>query len=65
MFPFNAINNDNYYRLSMNSRYGFTRLEKRNGATFSTLAVNARGYVDGNQLEITVEVNVNTIVVYI
>jgi hypothetical protein len=35
-----------YYRLSMNARYGFTRLEKRQGATFETLAVNSIGYID-------------------
>jgi len=34
----------NYYRFSMNSRYGFSRFEKVVNNVISTLAVNARGY---------------------
>ncbi len=41
---FRYQNPNNYYRFSMNSRYGFSRLEKRIGGTFSTLAANARGF---------------------
>jgi len=37
-------NPDNYYRLSINSRYGFTRLEKRIDGNFVPLATNSRGY---------------------
>ena len=34
----------NYYRLSRSSQNGFTRLEKRVGGSFSTLAANGLGY---------------------
>ena len=62
MFPYNATN---YYRLSMNSRFGFTRLERRNGAAITTLAVNSIGYIEGQPVTLTVEVNQNTIMVWI
>ena len=54
---------NNYYRLSIDSRYGFTRLEKRVGSTFTTLARNAKGY-DLNQLyNVVVEANGSKILV--
>ena len=65
MFPFNITDNQNYFRLSMNSRYGFTRLEKRDGDNFRTLAVNSIGYMDGQTVNLTVEVNQDTIMVMI
>ena len=34
---------DNYYRFTLNTRYGFGRLEKRSAGVYSTLAVNATG----------------------
>ena len=34
---------DNFYRFTLNTRYGFARLEKREGGVYSTLAVNAMG----------------------
>ena len=34
---------DNFYRFTLNTRYGFSRLEKRANGVFSTLAVNAIG----------------------
>ena len=49
----------------MNARYGFTRFEKRAGGTFQTLAVNARGYVDGQPMTMTAEVNGDAIIVWI
>ena len=55
----------NYYRLSMNARSGYTRLEKHEGGTFSTLAVNAIGYVDGQPMTLTAEVNGDVIVIWI
>jgi lysophospholipase L1-like esterase len=54
-----------YYRLSMSSRYGFTRFEKRFNGTFSTLAVDSVGYYDGETLYITIEVNGSVIQVYV
>ncbi len=61
---FRYINNNNYYRLSLNSRYGFTRLEKKVAGAFTTLAVNARGYNAGQLLHLVVEVNGNRILVW-
>ena len=62
---FRYKDNSNYYRLTLNSRYGFTRLEKRVNGTFSTLAVCSRGYYEGNTLRITIEVNESLIQVYV
>ncbi|MBC2709782.1 MAG: hypothetical protein HGJ94_01840 [Desulfosarcina sp.] len=56
---------DNYYRVTMNARYGFTRFEKRTTGGFETLAVNARGYVDNQQMTLTAEVKDDTIIVWI
>ncbi|MBK8161659.1 MAG: tandem-95 repeat protein [Gammaproteobacteria bacterium] len=53
---FRYQNSNNYYRLSMNTRYGFTRLEKKVAGIFTPLAVNARGYDDGQVLNFTIEV---------
>ena len=47
---------NNYYRLTFNSRYGFTRLEKRVAGVFSALATNARGHFPDQVLSISVEV---------
>lgn len=62
---FRYQNNNNYYRLSMNSRYGFTRLEKKVGGAFSTLAVNPRGYAAGQLLNFSVDVNGSSIQILI
>ncbi len=58
---FRYQNNDNYYRLSLNSRYGFTRLEKKVNGRFTTLAVNARGYLKGAVNTITVDLKGSSI----
>ena len=55
----------NYYRVSMSARYGFTRFEKWQGGEFSTLAVNAIGYVDNQPMTMTAEVKDNKIIVWI
>ena len=62
---FRYQDDDNYYRLSFNSDYGFMRLEKKVGGQFTTLAKNARGYTDSQQLNVTVEVNGSLILVYL
>jgi lysophospholipase L1-like esterase len=54
---FRYQNNSNYYRVSFNARNSYTRLEKKVGGTFITLATNARGYIDGQPF--TVEVNLS------
>ncbi len=62
---FRYLNANNYYRISVNARCGFTRFEKCVGGTFETLAVNARGYVENQLFNITVELSGDTIVVWI
>ncbi len=62
---FRYQNNDNYYRISFNSNKGFSRLEKKVGGIFTTLAENSRGYVDGQLLNIVLEVNGPLIQVYV
>jgi lysophospholipase L1-like esterase len=62
---FRYLDNDNYYRLSMNARYGFTRLEKRVNGVFTPLAVNARGYIPGQVQRIVTEVTGDHIRVWI
>ncbi len=62
---FRYANNDNYYRLSISSAYGFTRLEKKVAGNFSPLATNARGYKKLEQLDIDIEVKGALIQVYI
>jgi lysophospholipase L1-like esterase len=65
MFPYGSANN--YYRLSMSSRNGYTRLEKRENGLFKTVGVNSIGYVNDPPLPInmTVEINDDTIIVLI
>jgi lysophospholipase L1-like esterase len=56
---------NNYYRLSFNSRYGFTRLEKKVNGVFSTLAKNGRGYLPGQKLLMTVDVKGSVIQIFL
>lgn len=53
---FRYANPGNYYRFTMNSRYGFSRLEKKVGGVFAPLAVNSRGYIIGQTARITIDV---------
>jgi lysophospholipase L1-like esterase len=52
MFRYQDTNN--YYRLSLNSRHGYARFEKKVGGVFETLAVDARGYQKGQLLRLRV-----------
>lgn len=63
---FRYTDNDNYYRLSINSESGSSRLESKVNGTFMTLGRNFRGY-DGNQFifDITVEVEGPLIQVFV
>jgi lysophospholipase L1-like esterase len=61
---FRFVNND-YYRLSINSRYGFTRLEKIINGIFTPLAVNANGYYESEPLDITIDINGSLIQVFL
>jgi lysophospholipase L1-like esterase len=54
---FRYQNNDNYYRLTMNARYGFTRLEKKVGGQFTSLAVNSIGYYDDVPTDFMIDLN--------
>ena len=62
---FRYQDNDNYYRLSMNGRYGFTRLVSRVDGVFTPLAVNGRGYTPGEPLRFTVELEGSLIRVWV
>ena len=62
---FRYTDNNNYYRLSLNARYGFMRLEKRVDGVFTPLATNARGYNKGELLNIEIEVFGNLVFVNI
>ena len=56
---------NNFYRLSMNSRYGYTRLEKRVSGEFTPLAANAIGYETGRTYHVLIEAINSKIFVYI
>ena len=62
---FRYQDNDNYYRLSLSSRYGFTRLEKKIAGAFTTLAVDARGYQEQQTLDVTINMAGDLIQIYI
>ncbi|MFH2066086.1 MAG: PKD domain-containing protein [Pseudomonadota bacterium] len=62
---FRYQNPDNYYRLSMNARYGFTRLEKKVGGQFTSLVVNSIGYFDNVSTEFLIDVKGSLIQVFI
>jgi lysophospholipase L1-like esterase len=62
---FRYADSDNYYRFSMSARYGFSRLEKKQGGTFTTLKVDARGYEDGQTYTVAVEVQGDTILIFL
>lgn len=52
---FRYANNNNYYRFSLNSINGFSRLESNLNGTFFTLARDLRGYRPGEAQTIVVE----------
>ncbi len=56
-------NPNNYYRFSMNARFGVTRLEKRVNGQFVTLASNSRSYKTGQTVHIDVDVKGPDIIV--
>ncbi len=56
---------NNYYRVSFNARYGFTRLEKRVNGRFVPLAVDARGYREGQTFRVTVVVQGDLFQIYV
>jgi hypothetical protein len=56
---------NNYYRLSISARYGFTRLEKRTNGTFYPLAVDSIGYIERDPLYVTISVAGDIVQVYV
>lgn len=63
---FRYQDNDNYYRIVLNSEYGYARLDRKVAGVFNTLAVDARGYSDeGVLIRVVVEVRGDLIQVYI
>jgi len=62
---FRYQDDNNYYRLTTNARYGFSRLEKRISGVFTTLAINSRGYIENQMNNITIEINGALILVYL
>ena len=54
---FRYQNNNNYYRVSFSARESFARLEKKVAGVFTTLATNARGYLDGQTFNLMVNVS--------
>ena len=63
---FRYINNDNYYRVSFNREYGYTRLERKLNGEFTTLAVDAQGYIlEGEMIYVKVIVVGDLIQVYV
>jgi PKD repeat protein len=62
MFRYQDINN--YYRMSINSQFGYTRLEKKVNGIFTTLAVNALGFEKEQWIEVLIEVFGDKIFIY-
>ncbi len=62
---FRYQDDDNYYRVTFNGRYGFCRLEKKKNGRFSTLGVNARGYKMSETLHIKIRASGNMIQVFL
>jgi len=58
---FRYQNDNNYYRVSFSARESFARLEKKVGGVFTTLATDARGYLNGNTYQLVVNVSGNLI----
>ena len=62
---FRYQDNDNYYRISLSARYGYTRLEKKVDGLFVPLFTNARGYDMGASFNIRVDVSGETLFAFI
>ena len=57
---------DNYYRVSLNTAYGYARFERKVAGVFTTLAVDARGYInEGILIQLDVELIGDLIQIYI
>ena len=56
---------DNYYRLTLNSRFGFSRLEKKVGGQFTPLLSNSRGFTQGQVDQVTIELSGSSIFIFL
>ena len=61
---FRYVDDDNYYRLAINSKFGQTRLERRIAGVFSTIAVTSQGYLPNQTIRIGVRVQGNAMLIY-
>ena len=62
---FRYRDNNNYYRFIMSRKQGFSRLERKVGGAFKSLAFNGRGFTFNQLHEITVDVKGTKIFVYL
>ena len=60
---FRYQNDNNHYRITFNSEWSFTRVEKVVGGAFSTLAVSARSFSPDAVLHVVVEVEGDQILI--
>jgi len=58
---FRYQDSDNYYRIAFSTRESYARLEKKVGATFTTLATNSRGYLPGQSFHLSINLSGNSI----
>ena len=61
---FRYSDDDNYYRLSINSKMGQTRLERRIGGQFSTIAVTPQGYFASQTVRVGVRMQGPAMLIY-
>ena len=54
---FRYKDDNNYYRLSFNTRDSYARLEKKAGGNFTTLATNARGYIEEQTFNVRIRLD--------
>lgn len=64
MFRYQSDNN--YYRLSLNTEYGFSRVERKLDGVFTTIARDTRGYsAEGKKIKVVVEVMDDLVQIFI
>lgn len=62
---FRYKDNKNYYRFTINQNQGFSRLERKSGSSFKTLAFDGRGPNFSQPHTVTIDVRGNNILVYL
>ena len=61
---FRYVDDNNYYRLSINSKFGQTRLERRIAGQFSTIAVTSEGYLPNRTIRVGVRIQGASMLLY-